>query len=201
MSPFAHTRRLALAAALGLAVILEASALSAAEPQAPSLGKPDAKVTVTEFASLTCPHCAAFAKETMPEVKQRYIDTGKIKYVFRDFPLDELAVRAAQLAHCAGPDRFFQFLDVFFAQQASWVEGPDPIAALKQLARLGGVSDAQADACLADKSLEDSILKSRLDAQQQYNISSTPSFVIGGKVYAGEQSIDDFAKLIDPLLQ
>ena len=201
MPSFACTRRLALAVGFGSVLLLSAPVLLAAEPPAPALGRPDAKVTVTEFASLTCPHCARFSTGTMPEVKKRYIDTGKIRYVFRDFPLDQLALQAAQLAHCAGPDRFFQFLDVFFAQQASWIEAPDPIAALKQLSRLGGLSNTEADACLADKALADRITQSEFDAQQRYNISSTPSFLIGGKVHAGEQSIDDFARLVDPLLR
>ena len=127
------------------------------------LGDPNAPVTIIEYASLTCPHCAAFHKETLPGLKARYIDTGKVKLSFRDFPLDENAVRASMLAHCAGPERYYRFLDVFFAQQASWAGARDPVAALKQLAKLGGMSEEAATTCLADRSIEDAILRARLE--------------------------------------
>jgi protein-disulfide isomerase len=104
------------------------------------------------------------------------------------------------VAHCAGPERQPKFVDVFFAQQQSWARASDPVQALKQLARLGGLGADQIDACLADKDLENAVLQARLDGEKQYDIRSTPTFIIGGKSYAGEQSADEFAKLIDPLL-
>lgn len=164
-------------------------------------GNPDAPVTVIEYASLTCPHCAAFARETMPELQRRYIDTGKVKYVYRDFPLDQTALRASQLARCSGPERFYQYLDVMFAQQRSWANAADPIAALKQLVRLGGLGGAEADACLADEDLANSILQSRLQAQQEHKVDSTPSFLVNGQMFTGERSIDGFAALLDPLVR
>lgn len=166
----------------------------------PAIGDPSAPVTIIEYSSLTCPHCAAFHAKTLPELKQRYIDTGKVRLVLRDFPLDATALKAAIVAHCAGPERQPQFVEVFFAQQQNWARAADPVQALKQLAKLGGLGEAQIDACLADKELENAILQARLDGEQKYKINSTPSFIIDGKTVSGEQSVDAFAAMIDPLL-
>jgi protein-disulfide isomerase len=166
----------------------------------PAIGDPAAPVTIIEYSSLTCPHCAAFHAKILPELKQRYIDTGKVRLVLRDFPLDATALKAAIVAHCAGPERQPQFVEVFFAQQQNWARAADPVQALKQLAKLGGLGEAQIDACLADKELENAILQARLDGEQKYEINSTPSFIIDGKTVAGEQSVDAFAAMIDPLL-
>jgi protein-disulfide isomerase len=166
----------------------------------PAIGDANAPVTIIEYSSLTCPHCAAFHANTLPELKKRYIDTGKVRLVLRDFPLDQMALKAAVIAHCAGPQRQPQFVEVFFAQQASWARAADPEKALRQLAQLGGLGGDQIDACLADKALEEAVLQARLEGQQQFKIESTPSFIIDGKTYAGDQSADKFAELIDPLL-
>lgn len=195
-------RRLALAGLLAALVPLAAAPLAAqtAPVTEGSLGDPAAPVTIIEYSSLTCPHCAAFQKETLPGLKTRYIDTGKVHFVMRDFPLDQIALRAAVIAHCAGPERYPAFVDVFFQQQASWIRAADPVQALKQLARLGGLGTEQADACLADKAMEDAVLKSRLEAQQKFEVKSTPTFIVNGKSYSGEKSVEDFAAIIDPLL-
>lgn len=195
-------RRLALAGLLAALVPFAAAPLAAqtAPVTEGSLGDPAAPVTIIEYSSLTCPHCAAFQKETLPGLKTRYIDTGKVHFVMRDFPLDQIALRAAVIAHCAGPERYPAFVDVFFQQQASWIRAADPVQALKQLARLGGLGAEQADACLADKAMEDAVLKSRLEAQQKFDVKSTPTFIVNGKSYSGEKSVEDFAAIIDPLL-
>lgn len=132
-------------------------------------------------------------------MKERYIATGKVRMIYRDFPLDERALNAATLAHCAGPDRYFGFLDVLFQTQSTWAKADD-LSALKQLGRLGGLSEDQMAACLADEELSDGILKTRLDGQNEHDISSTPTFIIEGEPYAGSRSVDDFSALIDPLL-
>ncbi len=173
---------------------------SAAEPQEEAIGDPNAPVTIIEYASLTCPHCAHFQKEVLPQLKERYIATGKVRLVYRDFPLDQRALAASILAHCAGPERYFGFLDVLFQTQEGWARADDYLAALKQIGKLGGLTDAQMDACYADQDLTNRILQSRLDAQSQHEVSSTPTFIIGGKSYAGARDIDEFAGLIDPLL-
>jgi protein-disulfide isomerase len=174
---------------------------SAAEPQEEALGDPNAPVTIIEYASLTCPHCAHFQKDVLPKLKERYIATGKVRLVYRDFPLDQRALAAAILAHCAGPERYFGFVDVLFQTQESWAGADDYLAALKRIGKLGGLTEKQMDACFADQDLTNRILQSRLDAQSQHDVSSTPTFIIDGKAYAGARSIDEFASLIDPLLK
>ncbi len=165
------------------------------------IGKAEAPVTVVEYASLTCPHCATFQINTLPEFKKEYVDTGKVKVVFRDFPLDGVALRAAQIARCGGPDRAAGYVDVIFRQQSQWATSQDPIAALKQIGKFGGLSDAQMDACLADKSLEDAILKSRLDGQTKFKVNSTPTLVVNDKTYPGAASFADLKKIVDPLIK
>ena len=166
-----------------------------------SVGDPAAPVTIIEYSSLTCPHCAAFHEETLPGLKERYIDTGKVRLILRDFPLDESALRAAVIAHCAGPERYPTFIDVFFAQQETWARAADPVQALKQLAKLGGLGEAEIDACLADGSMEEAVLQMRLQGQQQFQIRSTPTFIIDGKPLTGNRTVDEFAAVIDPLLE
>lgn len=172
---------------------------SAAEPVEKALGAADAPVTMIEYSSLTCPHCASFHTDVLPDLKERYIATGKVRLVYRDFPLDQRALAAATLAHCAGSDRYFGFLDVLFQSQARWARADD-LGPLIQLGRLAGMSEDQMNACLADQELQDRILKARLDGQDQFDISSTPTFVIDGESYAGSRSVDEFAKIIEPLL-
>jgi protein-disulfide isomerase len=175
-------------------------AATAAEVAEGAIGSATAPVTVIEYSSLTCPHCAAFHEETLPGLKARFIDTGKVRLVTRDFPLDQPALQAAVLAHCAGPARYPTFVDVFFTQQENWARAPDPVAALKQLAQLGGLPATEADACLADKAMEEAVLQMRLAGQQQFDIRSTPTFIIQGKAYPGNRSVDEFAAIIEPLL-
>lgn len=165
-----------------------------------AIGSPDAPVTMIEYASMTCPHCASFHTETLPELKKKYIDTGKVRLIFRDFPLDEVALEASILSHCAGPERAGTFVSAFLESQERWATAEDPSAALRQLAKLGGLSDERIDACLADKELGDSILKMRLDGEKEYSIQSTPSFVINGKLYAGNAGVDGFSEILEPLV-
>jgi len=194
-----------LVAVLGLWILvwlpLVLSESSAAELSEQAIGDPNAPVTIIEYASLTCPHCATFHEDVLPALKERYIAPGKVRLIYRDFPLDERALAAAKVAHCAGPERYFGFIDVLFQTQSSWARAEDHIAALKQLGKLGGLSEQQIDACLADEELTDNILQRRLDAQNQSDITSTPSFVIDGETITGVQDVEDLAELIDPLLE
>lgn len=188
-----------------VALVLVLAAVTAGKAQAPSskepsLGDPNAPVTMIEYFSLTCPHCASFHKNTLPALKERYIDTGKVRLVLRDFPLDEAALKAAVVAHCAGPERYPSFVDVFLKQQPNWARANDPVQALKQLAKLGGLGEAQVDACLADQELEKKVLQTSLDAQQNFNVRSTPTFIVNGKSVPNG-SVEDFAAVIDPLLK
>ena len=163
------------------------------------VGKADAPITIFEYASLTCPHCAEFDKETLPKVRTDWIDTGKAKLIFRDFPLDQYALKAAMVARCAPPDRFFAFIDVLFQQQVTWAGagGPDAITqALSRIARLGGIGEDKFDACINDKAMNDRILNERLVASQQYGVESTPTFFINGKKLVGAAPYDEFAKAL-----
>ena len=157
------------------------------------LGKPDAPITIIEYASLTCPHCAHFQAEVLPEIKKQWIDTGKAKLVLRDFPLDEEALRAAMIARCAPPARYYAFADTFFAAQDKWVRERDYQGALAKLARLGGMGKEEFDACLRNKQLEDSIVESRFVASKTLDVNSTPTFFINGNKFNGAPTAQDFA--------
>lgn len=190
----------ALGALAGLAAVCGARAVRAQTTGEQAIGAASAPVTMIEYSSLTCPHCAAFHSETLPSLKQRYIDTGKLRLVTRDFPLDQVALKAAMIAHCAGDGRYTTFIDAMFASQDRWARASDPVAALEQLALAGGLPRDKVRACLADKALEDRVLQARLDGQRQFDIRSTPTFVINGKAYPGNRTVDEFAAIIDPLL-
>lgn len=193
-----------LMAVLGLWVVMSLPLVlgesSASEVTERAIGDAEAPVTIIEYSSLTCPHCASFHNEVLPDLKKKYVETGKVRMVFRDFPLNEPAVDAAVLAHCAGPDRYVGFLDVLFQTQASWASSPDPREALKQLGKLGGLDEGQMDACFNDESMVDGVLQSRLQGQNEHKVQSTPTFVINGETHAGNRSIDEFADIIDPLI-
>ena len=163
------------------------------------LGQADAPVTIIEYASLTCPHCASFHTEVLPAIKKEFIDTGKAKLIFRDFPLDQVAFAGAILARCAAPEKYFTYLNVLFAQQRQWATAQDPVAALKQIARLGGMPAEQFDKCLADKALGDYILAQRLEGNQKFNVNSTPTLIINGKVEPGATSLDELRKKLNAL--
>ncbi|MBV9964239.1 MAG: DsbA family protein [Alphaproteobacteria bacterium] len=156
------------------------------------LGKADAPITIIEYASLTCPHCAHFNTQVLPTLKEKWIDTGKAKLVLRDFPLDEPALRAAMVARCAPPDKFYPLVDTFFAQQEQWVTSRDYRAALEKLAKLGGLSDKEFKTCISDKKLEDQVAQSRLTAAQKLGVDATPTFFINGKKFDGAPTVEAF---------
>jgi protein-disulfide isomerase len=159
------------------------------------LGKPDAPITIIEYSSLTCPHCAKFHSDTLPQVKKDWIDTGKVKYIVRDFPLDGLAQAAAMISHCSG-DRYFAFVDTFFHSQANWEHAANPVDALKGIARLGGMPADEVDKCLQDRQLLSEIEARKEDGEKVYSIDSTPTFVINGKAISGDKPYEEFAKLL-----
>ena len=137
--------------------------------------------------------------ETLPQVKKEWIDTGRAKLVYRDFPTSPvaLAVYAAMVARCAPEDRYFSFLEVFFKQQRNWTSSPDPMKALAQLARLGGMSQADFDACTQNQELFQGIRERALDGQMEFEIESTPSFVVNGRVIRGGMSYADFKDVLE----
>ena len=165
-----------------------------------AVGDPDAPVTLIEFFSLTCPHCEWFHKNVYNRLKSDYVDTGKLRYVARDFPLNAPALQAAVLARCAGEGRYFTFVDVLFQTFDDWASARDFTDKLAQIGELGGVSRDRFEACLADKSLEDSIFRSIASAQAEYNVSGTPTLVVNGVKYDGKMSFEALSRYIDRLL-
>jgi protein-disulfide isomerase len=163
------------------------------------IGKADAPITIIEYASLTCPHCARFHKETLPKLKAGFIDAGKVKLIYRDFPFDGLALRAAAMARCAPPERYFAVLDTLFQQQENWSRARDPLAALGNIGKLAGMSQAMVDACFKDTRLMDAITQVRLDGEKTHGVSSTPTFIIGDKKISGAEPFETFDKLLKSL--
>lgn len=163
-----------------------------------SIGSANAKTVVGEYFSLTCTHCAAFAKETMPQIKSQLIDTGKVRWVFHDFPLDQVALTAAMVARHLPVDRYEPFVNALFGTQDRWAfaRGVNPTDELWKMAALAGMSRAGFDAAVADSGLRSWILQQQQEDQDKWKIDSTPSFVIDGKKFAGEMSFDAFSKLI-----
>ena len=164
------------------------------------LGAAEAPVTIIEYASMTCPHCATFHNNTFPKLKTTYIDTGKVRLIYREFPLDALALRAAMLARCAGPKRFFAFIEVLFQQQSNWARADDPTAALSKLGRIGGIGQQSFNNCISDEKLATSILKTRLDGSQEFGVDSTPFFIINGKKHRSALDIGQLDSILKPLL-
>ena len=145
------------------------------------LGDPAAPIEIIEYASFTCPHCATFHNTALPKLKSEYIDSGKAKLVFRDFPLDGLAARAGMMARCVPEDRYFAVVDMLFKQQMAWATAQDPLAALSKIGRLAGLSPDMTEKCLNDEALLDGILKIRLEGQEKYDVRATPTILVNGK--------------------
>lgn len=165
------------------------------------LGQAGAPVTIQEYASLGCPHCAHFHQETLPQIKKDYIDTGKVKLIFNDFPLGTPALAASMIARCAGPDRYLGFVDIFFRAQAQWSRADNPLAALKKIARFGGLSGDDVEACLKQQNLIDHIQKTAGAASEEHGINSTPSFLVNGEMISGSQPYATFKDAIDKALE
>ena len=163
------------------------------------IGAPDAKITIIEYASLTCPHCAAFHAEAMPRLKAEFVDTGIVKFVYRDFPLDRVALTAAQIARCLPPERYFGFIDALFKQQEVWAAGRDGeamVARVKQLARLAGLSTEKADACVADPALQNKVATMRFNGEKEFDVRGTPTLIVNGKKYTGSMEFTDLDKFL-----
>jgi protein-disulfide isomerase len=165
-----------------------------------ALGSEKAPVTVIEYASMTCPHCAHFSETTFPELKKRYIETGKVRFIFREFPLDALAAAGFMLARCAGKDKFLPIIETLFAKQADWVV-QKPIEPLKAIAKQFGFTEESFNQCLANQKVLDSIQAVRDRAAEKLLVNSTPTFFINGKRLVGDVTIESFAKAIDPYLK
>ena len=210
------TRRKLLVGASAIAIVLAVGGIEAMQPAAAqsavaadllvppplgdrTLGKDDAPVTIVEYASMTCPHCAHFHETTYPELKKRYIETGKVRFIFREFPLDPLAAGASMLARCADKEQFFPLIETLFQRQTKWAV-EKPIPQLMAIAKQAGISEQKFNACLSDQKMLDAMQAEQKRATDKFQVNSTPTLFINGKKQVGGQSIEDLAKVIDPLL-
>ena len=160
------------------------------------LGDPNAPITMIEYSSLTCSHCGQFHKEILPKIKKNYIDTGKVKLIYRDFPFDKLGLFATVLARCAPPERYFGFLDVLFQKQSDWSRSQDPFSELSRIGKLGGLNPSDFEACLKNQALIDGLIEKRLEGQKNFDVNATPSFIIDGDhKIVGSQPYEEFEKV------
>ena len=164
------------------------------------VGNESAPVTIIEYSSLTCPHCSDFHKKVLPVIKREFVDTNKVRLVYRDFPLDQWALRASIIARCAGPKRRYRFIQIFFLQQEQWTSG-DPAAGLVALAKLGGLTTSSLEKCLSDEQMIDSVIKERLAATKQFAIRSTPTIIVNGDLYSGGLDIEQLRSVIEEKLK
>jgi protein-disulfide isomerase len=214
----ASLRRLAFVAVLSAAALAAHGALAAGaapEPDRtvdmatvlkpgtlPELTVGDSSgVPVVEYGSLTCPHCATFSREIFPELKKDYIDTGKVRFIFREFSRNSLDVAAFLLARCVGDDKAFAAVELLFSQQDKWAFVDKPLEPLIAAMRPAGLTRDQAMACLKDQSKADAMVAVGKRATDEIKMTGTPTFVIDGKVYGGELSIDQLKAILDPIIK
>ena len=199
----------ALSSASPLRLISDALAQSATDVAKPqslpdmALGPADAKVTIVEYASMTCPHCAAFNDQVFPKIKSEFIDTGKVRYVFREFPLDIKAAAGSMLSRCIAngdPNKYFAVTDLLFKSQNDWVM-KNTTESLTRIGKQAGLTQQQVEECLKDQALLDKIAADQKYASEVLKVDSTPTFFVNGERVKGETSIEEFEKKINPLLK
>jgi len=173
-------------------------------------GAKDAPVTIVEYASMTCPHCAAFQKDVIPLLNKDYVDTGKVKVVFREYPLDGAARMASAVARCLPGDQYFSFIDLLFKNQMNWIKDfdgngtlnkEDVVEGLTQMGRIAGMSSDQVKTCSEDPKNLALVDGNWMEGQTKYNVNSTPTFIINGTSHAGEIPYADLQKILDPLVK
>ncbi|MCU4179047.1 DsbA family protein [Bosea sp. BH3] len=201
-------RRQLLTGAAGIAAVALAgtgaaraqSALPAAGPLGDVwIGSADAKVSIIEYASLTCSHCAHFHEATWPELKKKYIDTGKARFTLREFPLDPLATAGFMLARCNGNEKYYPMTDLLFAQQKNWAFTDKPVDALSALVKQAGFTQESFEACLKRQDIYDAVTVVK-DGGAKAGVNSTPTFFINGQKRNGAITIEEFDKILQPLL-
>ncbi len=166
-----------------------------------ALGSPDAPITVVEYFSFSCSHCARFHREIFPELKRDYIETGKIRFVVRDFPLNRAALTAAALARCIGPERSFDTIDIMWTRWGDWIDEAQTAPALLSALCSEGFDEALLKHCRADKSFEDRVLNSYVEGARDHGVDRTPTFLINGRKFVGLASYGRFAAILDSLLE
>lgn len=199
---------LSMALSLALAFVLVAPDQGRAEVATLSeatsekvLGSADAKIEMHEYASLTCSHCANFHNNAMPEIKKNFIDTGKVRLIYHDFPLDDLALAASMLARCSGNDNFFPMLNTLYKSQSSWARAENPLASLTGISRMiGGMNETDVKTCLDNNDLYWDIAGKRTEAGEKLGIKSTPTFFINGRKIEGALAYEDFRDILNKML-
>jgi len=164
-----------------------------------ALGNADAPVTIVEYASMTCPHCAHFHATVLPELKTKYIDTGKVRLIFREFPFDPRAEAGFMLARCSN-DKYFPMIDVLFRQQQNWASVENAKDALLQISKLAGFSQESFEACLTDQKLLEDVRAVQKRGADEFKVDSTPTFFINGNTYKGALTIAEMSAIIDGML-
>jgi protein-disulfide isomerase len=164
-----------------------------------AIGSASAPVTIVEYSSLGCSHCGTFHDTVLPQIKAAYLDTGRVRFVYRDFPLDGASLSAAMIARCSGA-RYFTVLDLIFRSQGTWTRANDVVAALKQAVVPSGMTAGDVDACIASVALRDGIIAAMDAARSQYAVNATPTFIIGGQKVVGALSFAEFDAILGPLV-
>ena len=166
------------------------------------IGDDDAPITIIEYASMSCSHCADFHNNTLEDLKKEYIDTGKVKFVFRDFPFNYPALAGSMIMRCVPNDVRYDYMNALYKLQKNWVIR-DPSKTKVELYKImqsGGMKQEEFDACLGDINLENDLLEGVMNAQKEFNIRSTPSFIINGILYSGNKDIKEFRQIIEKIL-
>lgn len=164
------------------------------------IGDVNAPVTMIEYASFTCPHCANFHKDILPQIKKDFVDTGKVKFVFRDFPFERVGATAAMLSRCVDEKRYYGFSSLLMKQQDQWAHSDNPMGGLFKLAKLAGLSQAKIDACLTNEKMLDRIIMVRKEAMDKHGFNSTPSFLVNGEKMVGSSAYETFKSVIESKL-
>lgn len=164
------------------------------------LGRADAKVTIIEYASLTCSHCRTFHESAWPVLKQKYVDTGKVRFALREFPLDPLATAGFMLARCAGNDKYYPITDLLFEQQKNWAFTDKPLENLTRYAKQAGFTQESFEACLKNQSVYDAVIAVRKRGAETFKVDSTPTFFINGQMHRGALTVEELDKILAPLV-
>jgi protein-disulfide isomerase len=176
----------------------DAKSLLAVQPGDHVMGDAKAPITMIEYASLTCPHCAHFNTTVLPDLEKKWVATGKVKLIYRDFPLDQIATKAAQLAECAGNDKYYAVLDMIFRGQGNWAVAQDPIAELSKSLRIAGMGDNEVKACLANDAVATGVINDYRGGET-LGVNSTPTIFVNGEQFKGARSLEEFDALFTKL--
>lgn len=165
------------------------------------LGSATAPVLIIEYSSLSCSHCAHFHRDVLPKIQEKYVKPGHVRIVFRDFPGDQVSLKAHQVAWCKGNIKYLDFVKLLYSTQDKWLLAPDPVAALKSIVVQNGISAQQFDECLNNQAQLDRIIQTRLEGQRKYKIDATPTFIINAKIYKKALTLEEMEEILQPILK